>query len=247
MTSEPSVPLYGWVLQLDGDHPQLEFWAQCFPQRPVHIFEKASSFYCEADTLDELPDDSRIVFERGTELLQTAYAALRLWRSHLEPVKILFLIKRRADGSWGEPAGFTSVSWNGWASSVYFVEGHPNQSPAEMFMELANRDQRVRSALDDFASPSLDMSCLRRIAETIWTEFDPKDQGRAQNRMVADGLADRQPLERFFRTVNCGKQAAHSPFRFQKYTDSMRLGDAQEFLAGLLERWIRSKFRDTAT
>lgn len=245
MTPKASTTRGGWVLQL-RDQRDLEFWAKCFPQRPVHIFAQAGIFYCEADALDKLTDE-HCAFERGTELLQTAYAVLRLWKSNVEPVEVSFIMKRDADGSWGQPAGFASISCQGWISSIGYVEGHTNQAPAEMFVDLAARDERVKSALDDFASPSLNMSCLRRIAETIWTEFDSSSQKRATEKMNAAGLAEKQSLDQFLQTVNRGKEGAHSHFRFEKYADSMLLGEAQEFLARLLEQWIRSKFQDSAT
>ena len=240
MTPEPARPRSGWVLELHGDLPDLKFWEDNFPGRPLHVFEREGVFYCEADALDDLPD-VKSVCERGTALLQIASAVLRLWRSHITPVKIVAVMERYSDGSWGCRDLFIELSVQGWLSSVYYVDGY-DQSPAELFMELANRDERVGGALDDFASPSLDMPCLRRIAETIWTEFDPKDQSKAVEKMVADGLADREGLNRFLQTVNRGAKAAHSPFRYERFSNSMSLGDAQVFLGQLLERWIRSKF-----
>lgn len=248
MTPASPPPRSGWVLRLHGDSFGFKFWADCFPERPVHIFERQGVFYCEADALDTLPD-VKTVCERGTTLLQIASAVLRLWRSYITPIKVHSVMERYLDGSWGHPAVHSEVSASMWMSSVYFVDGY-ERSPAEMFMELADRDERVGSALDDFASPSLDMPCLRRIAETIWTEFDQKDQDKAVKKMVAEGLAENEPLRRFLQTVNRGAKAAHSPFRFQTYSDSMSLADAQQFLAQLLEKWIRTKFpqvEDTTT
>lgn len=48
----------GWVLQLHGNQLDLKFGGECFPERPVHIFEREGVFYCEADALDELPDEA---------------------------------------------------------------------------------------------------------------------------------------------------------------------------------------------
>ena len=233
----------GWVLRLYGDSFGLKFWADRFPECPVHIFGRDGVFYCEADALDTLPDVKTVCEREAATLLQIASAILRLWRSYITPIKVHSVMERYPDGSWGRPEVHIEVSDNMRMSSVYYVGGY-ERSPAEMFMELADRDERVGSALDDFASPSLDMPCLRRIAETIWTEFDPKTkkQEKAVKEMVAQGLADNEPLRRFLNTVNRGTKAAHSPFLYEKYSDSMSLADAQEFLAQLLERWIRSKF-----
>jgi hypothetical protein len=243
MTPSSSPSRSGWVLWLHGDPLDLRFWGECFPERPVHIFEREGVFYCEADALDLLPD-VKSVCEQGTTLLRIASAVLRLWRSRIVPLKVQGVMERYSDGSWGHPAAFVTISSGGWASSVYDVVGY-KESPAELFMKLADGDERVGSALDDFASSSLDMPCLRRIAETIWTEFDPKNQGKATRKMVAAGLADKEPLDRFLNTVNRGAKAAHSPFRHPTYPDSMSLFEAQGFLARLLERWIRSKFPPT--
>ena len=240
MTRASSRSRSGWVLQLHGDPFDLRFWVECFPERPLHIFEREGVYYCEADALDKLPD-VKSVSTRGKALLQIASAVLRLWRSDITPIKPLFVMERYTDGSWGEPQGFAEISGHGWAASVNHVHGY-EQSPAELFLELADRDERVGSALDDFASSSLDMPCLRRIAETIWTEFDPRNQDKAVEKMVAGRLAEEEPLRRFLQTVNRGAKAAHSPFRYQPYSDSMGLADAQEFLARLLERWLRCKF-----
>lgn len=240
MTLASSRSRSGWVLRLQGDPFPLKFWADCFPERPLHIFEREGVFYCEADALDKLPD-VKSVCERATSLLQIASAVLRLWRSYITPITAECVMERYSDGSWGTPQCFLEISAHLWCSSVCHVDGY-EQSPAELFVELADREERVGSALDDFASSSLDMPCLRRIAETIWTEFDPKDQEKAVEKMVARGLADNEPLQRFRQTVNRGAKAAHPPFRYQEYSDSMSLADAQEFLARLLERWIRSKF-----
>ena len=105
-------------------------------------------------------------------------------------------MERYLDGSWGRPAAFLAISSGGWTSSVYFVDGY-EKSPAELFMELADRDERVSSALDEFASFSLEMPCLRRIAETVWTEFDSRNQDEAARKMVAAELAEKEPLDRF--------------------------------------------------
>jgi hypothetical protein len=240
MTPASGPSRVGWVLQLNGDPFQLKFWADCFPERPLHIFEREDVFYCEADALDELPD-VKSVCEKAAPLLQIASAVLRLWRSYITPITAPLVMERFSDNSWGLPKGFFVVSASLWLSSIGYLDGH-EQSPAELFMDLADRDERVGSALGDFASSSMDMACLRRIAETIWTEFNPKDQDKAVRKMVAEGLAERESLQRFLQTVNRGAKAAHSPFRYQTYSDSMSLADAQEFLARLLERWIRSKF-----
>ena len=244
MTLKSSPSRCGWVLQLHGDPHYSTFWTECFPRRPIHIFERKGVFYCEADALDGLPD-GKSACESGAALLQTASAVLRLWRSHTNPIEIEFVMERYGDGSWGPPEAFFTISGHGWLSRVDYVDGY-DESPAELFMQLASREQRVASALEDFASPSLDMPCLRRIAETIWTEFD-SDQGKAAGKMVAAGIEEKERLNCFLQTVNRGAKAAHSHFRYQKYPDSMNLGDAQEFLAKLLERWIRSKFPQLPT
>lgn len=230
----------GWVLWLHGDPLDLKFWAECFPERPLQVFERDGIFYCEADAVDVLPD-VKAVCERGTTLLRIASAVLRLWRSHITPLKVQGVRERYSDGSWGPSKSIVTLSSWVWASAIDYVDGY-KQSPAELFLELADSDERVGSALDDFASSSLDMPCLRRIAETIWTEFDPTNEDEAARKIVAAGLAAKEPLDRFRQSVNRGAKAAHSPFRYQTYSDSMSLQDAQGFLAQLLERWIRSKF-----
>jgi hypothetical protein len=84
------------------------------------------------------------------------------------------------------------------------VDGY-ERSAAELFIALADRDERVSNALDDFASSSLDMPCLRRIAETIWTEF-ANIQAEGARKIVAAGLAEKEPLNRFLQSVNRGEK-----------------------------------------
>jgi hypothetical protein len=224
----------GWVLQLQGNPLDLKFWADCFPNRPLKVFEREGVFYCEADAFDSLPD-VKAVCESGPALLQIDSGALRLWRSNIAAPQILGVMEKYADGSWGRPRTFLTLSLRGWLSSVYQVNGY-DESPAELFVDLAERDERVYEALQDFARPSLDMPCLRRIAETIWTEFDKRDQGNAIEKMVEASLVEAKSMRRFLQTVNRGARAAHSPFRYQEYSNAMSLEGAQMFLAQLLEQ-----------
>ncbi len=200
----------GWVVQLEGDILDLKFCATCFPEPPVHIFERDGWFYCEASAFDELPD-AKSVCQNARVLLRTVSGIVRMWRSRREPLEVVCVMARYANGTWGSPEAHFELSSRGHASSIYYVDGY-ERSPALLFMELANSDERVRDALNDFARPSLSMPCLRRIAETIWTEFDPQDQGKAVKRMVAAALTLKEDWDRFINSVNRGPDAAHSRF-----------------------------------
>src|SRR5207247_7513100 len=106
----------------------------------------------------------------------------------------------------------------------------------------ASRDQRVKNALEDLAGDPLDFPRLRRVYETMWTEFSASKKD-AERKIDVLKWATLPDLELFAEPVNTSpEQAAHSVFsRYDVSANPLTLATAGTFLEGLLDRWIASK------
>jgi hypothetical protein len=229
----------GWVILLHGDAEFLdETLAYYLSEGPVRVFKREDRIYLQADEIDVQPD-FRSTEQQALELLRTISGLFGVVATPQKAYPIA-AIPRRAGGDWGELIPFVHAV-ECYVSVFGSVRPPVCQTDrSQRALGLALRDKRVRWALDDFAGEP-DFPRLRRVYETMWQAFDKK-QGRAERKIVANGLATRADLKRFSDTVNRGsKEAAHSTFGQKPYAGAMSLMEARSYLGDLLNRWIDSR------
>jgi hypothetical protein len=229
----------GWVILLHGDTEFLDrTLAYYLSKGPVRVFNRENQFYLQADEIDVQPD-FRSAEQQALKLLRTICGLFGVVATPQE-ARPIAAIPRGADGHWGEPIRFVHAINVSMSLSVSVRPPVCQTDRSQRALGLALRDKRVRWALDDFAGEP-DFPRLRRVYETMWQAFDKK-QGRAERKIVANGLATRADLKRFSDTVNRGsKEAAHSTFGQKPYAGAMSLMEARSYLGDLLNRWIDSR------
>jgi hypothetical protein len=234
--AESTKPAPPWRVRLRGEEADLNDVANCLQGRTRIICEQGV-YFLESEILDNLATLDE-VFRESRDLLKTISGLTRVRRSIAKPIEATGVCWKDSSGGRG---------WILTASEEIIVySGVVRLAGPGVFghcVEVALRDDMVRSNLDDFLG-EWDFPRLRRIGESLLLELGAGDIRRGLREVISRQWASDDDCATFWDSVNYGDRkspGAHSQLRRAANQNPMNRIVAGEFLRGLLAKWIESK------
>ncbi len=228
-----------WLVQLSGDHMDLEEFPRSFPDGDVFAIEENGAFFLVGPAFEVLPNAEAVLGEATRALDHFTAVISLLWPSLRKPAASH--VFRETDEGKRDAFVFLSGSISG-RSKVHAVAlsvgarpQQPQRTQAQELLGRASGSPHLGVALSLWADPTRSWPRLHRVLEEI--------EQHLGNRVDAAGLCPAAQRERFTRTANTaevsGSDARHATGRFVAPSNPMSLPEATKFVGQMLLSVLR--------
>jgi hypothetical protein len=230
-----------WLVQLEGEHSDLEEFPHCFPDGDVYAIEENNSVYLVGSAFEKFSvSEDGHVHEAALQAVDELSAVIKLlWSSFQRPqVGDVFL-----EDASGKRQKFVylagSVTARSKVRGTLTVSGagqnrkFPTQ--AQTLLSGLRTNVHLRTAMSLWADPLRTWPRLYRVLEEI--------EGYLGQPVEKVKLCSHHQRERFTRSANAaeisGKDARHALGKFEPPQNPMNLSEATTFIGGLLQVVLR--------
>ncbi len=228
-----------WLVPLAGEHFDLEEFARWFPSGGIHVIEEDGRYYLVGQDLEALPNAEAIYLEAHRALGQFAPIVLLLAPDMKCPA-IDGVIRETDEGKRNHFVFLSAtLSIRAKVGAIVVSGGTEQQQPqntqAQDILQRVKADPHLDAAIALWGKPERSWPHLYRILEEIEQHLGEP--------VSSAGLCSRNKRERFTRTANAaevsGLDARHALKRSDPPSNPMTIGEANEFIRGLLTSVLR--------
>jgi len=229
-----------WLVQLEGEHSDLEEFPHWFPDGDVYAIEENNSVYLVGSAFEKFSvSEDGHVHEAALQAVDELSAIIKLLWSSFQRPQVGDVFLEDASGKRQKfvyLAGSITIRINARGTLTVSGTGQNRKSPtqAQTLLSGLRTNVHLRAAMSLWADPLLTWPRLYRVLEEI-------EQYLGQHVHEA-GLCSHRQRGRFTRSANVaeisGKDARHALGKHGKYEppkDPMNLSEATTFIGGLLQ------------
>jgi len=232
-----------WLVQLEGEHSDLEEFPRWFPDGDIYAIEENNSVYLVGSAFEKFSEAGH-VHEAALQAVDELSAVIKLLWSSFRPPKVGHVFREDADGKRNGFVFLTgSITVRAKARATLTVSGagqnQKTPTQAQTLLSGSRTNVHLRTAMSIWADPLRTWPRLYRVLEEIERYLEKEDVHDA-------GLCSRHQRERFTRSANdaeiSGKDARHAlgkPGKSKPPKDPMNLSEATTFIGGLLQAVLR--------
>src|SRR5437667_5076309 len=229
-----------WLVQLSGDHMDLEEFPRCFPDGDISAVEENGAFFLLGPAFEVLPNSEAVLGEATRTLDRFTATISLIWPALRKPT--ISHVIREADGGERDAFVFLSGCSSGRAkvgavlASAGAAPQPPQRTQAQDLLRKAAGSAHLEVALSLWADPIRSWPRLYCVLEEI-------EQHLGQ-RVDAAGLCPSNQRQRFTRTANtaevAGSDARHATGKFAARGNPMTLLEATDFIGQMLLGSLRN-------
>ncbi|WP_169980620.1 hypothetical protein [Tautonia rosea] len=227
-----------WLIQLVGEHRDLEEFPYWFPEGEIYAFEEDDKVFLTGSRLERCSEAIEVQ-ETALQIVDEYSAVISLlWPAHKRP-EIVAIIRETDDGKRNQfiftPFIESRAKLHHLAvRGVGQAEETLTQTRGQQLINAASSNHHLRTGLHLWGDQIRTWPRLYRILEELETYLGQK--------MDHIGFCSKQERSRFTHSANCaetaGKDARHAGGKFDPPEKPMALGEATEFIRALLEQTL---------